>query len=101
MVDKPMPRRKFLQQVGASGAAAAAAGVVGPALAHELLQQGVPSSPATLSQLAEYAGFPLPSDRAEALVPQLLSALRPVREMQPADFMDLEPAIAFRLGKGG
>jgi hypothetical protein len=99
MGHRSMPRRTFLQQVGAGGAMAAAASAVGPALAHELLQQGVPTSPATLSQLAEYAGFTLAPGRAERILPQLESLLRPVRAMQPPDFMDLEPAIAFHLGK--
>jgi hypothetical protein len=99
MGDRSLPRRKFLQQVGAGGAIAAAASAVGPAVAHELLQQGVPSSPGTLSLLAEYAGITLAPERAELILPQLQAALRPVRAMQPADFMDLEPAIAFRLGK--
>jgi len=67
-----------------------------PARAHNQGQPGTLVSAATVAQLAEYAGLPLDAERAAMLAPRLQGTVLAIRALQPADYMDLAPATAFR-----
>jgi hypothetical protein len=95
MPDRPIARRALLQHVGVGGALLAASHAA-PAWAHDQAQQGTLISAATVAQLAEYAGLPLDAERAAILAPRLQGTLLAIRAMQPANYMDLAPATAFR-----
>ncbi len=95
-------RRRFL--AGASGGGAALAlGLAGggPAAAAPAPQGAVAPGPALLEELAQYADIPLSPERAAQLAPVLASPLAVVRGLQPVDYDNLEPAVAFRAQMGG
>jgi hypothetical protein len=58
-------------------------------------------APEALAQLAEYAGLPLPAERAATLAPLLTGPLAIVRGLQPEGYDDLQPAVAYRVPPGG
>jgi hypothetical protein len=54
-------------------------------------------SPELLAQLAQYAGYALPPERAALLAPLLAGPLATLRAVRPDDYDDLQPASVYRV----
>jgi hypothetical protein len=94
-------RRRFLASMGAGSAAMALGPAVGEGAAERLQQPDGAVSPALLEQLAQYADFPLPPDRAHQLSALLGGPLAALRQLRPAGYDNLEPASIFRVPPEG
>jgi hypothetical protein len=90
-------RRRFLASVGGGGVAVALGAESGKGAAAPLPQPAGPVSPELLVQIAQYASFPLPPDRASQLTPLLSGALATLRQLRPDGYDNLAPAGIFRV----
>ena len=96
MRKRSVSRRRFLAGAGAGGAALAL-GAAGGAVDAAPAAQGSAVTPQLLGQLAQYANFPLPPERAAELAPLVGGPLGALRAMRPDGYDNLEPAVIFRV----
>jgi hypothetical protein len=94
-------RRRFLASAGGGGVALALAAETGQVVATPLRQPAETVSPELLEQVAQYAGSPLPPDRAGQLAPQLGGSLATLRQLRPDGYDNLAPAGIFRVPHEG
>jgi hypothetical protein len=95
---RSISRRRLLAGAGAGGAALALRAALGDGVqASPAAQPPEGFSPQLLGQLAQYANFPLPPDRAAQLVPLLAEPLAALRRLRPPGYDDLAPAVIFHV----
>ena len=95
-------RRHFLATTGASSAVLVLSGGLAlPAATQSQVSGTSGITPALITQLAEYSGFPLAPEQAPPVTGLLSSTLAAVRGLRPPGYDALAPAAIFRVPAEG